>query len=226
MPVAQASQARQLAATGHTHKVSGITHHMSENPLQSIFSSRTLVRVLSIFVLSPERFYYQQELLRETGGPLRPLQLALQKLLAAELVSSRRDGRQIYYRANTLNPIFVDLKSLFEKSFALADVVRDALRAVAGGIDLAFIYGSVASGELRRDSDVDLFVVGMASRKTIAGALSDTEIRLQREINLSLYDPERFAEALRVADPFVHDVLLRPKTWLVGDEQGIGGLAR
>jgi predicted nucleotidyltransferase len=199
---------------------------MSENPLQSIFSSWTLVRVLSVFLLDPERSYYQQELLRETGGPLRPVQLALEKLAGADLISTRRDGRQIYYRANSLNPVFDDLKSLFEKSFALADVVREALQPLGARIRIAFIYGSVASGDLRTASDIDVFVVGTATRKTIAMALGDTETRLRREINVTLYEPKRFTEAIKLDDPFVLHVLSRPKTWLVGDENGLEALAR
>jgi len=218
-------RASTLAApTRHTYMVSVITHTMSENPLQAIFSSRTLVRALSVFLLDPERSYYQQELLRETGGPLRPLQLALEKLATADLITTRRDGRQVYYQVNRLNPVFGDLKSLFEKSFAVADVLRDALQPVSG-IRIAFIYGSVASGEARSASDVDVFVVGTASRKTIAAALGEAETRLRREINVSLYDPERFCEAVRLQNQFVLDVLSRPKTWLVGDEHGLGALA-
>ena len=223
MPVAQASH---QVSTGHTYVVSVITHTMSENPLQLIFSSRTLVRALSVFLLDPDRSVYQQELLRETGGQLRPLQLALEKLAGADLITTRRDGRQVYYRANARNPVFSDLKSLFEKSFALGDVVRAALEPVTTQIRLAFIYGSVASGEVRTTSDIDLFVLGTASRKTIATALGDAETRLRREINVSLYEPERFTEAVRLEDPFVLDVLSRPKTWLVGDEDELGEVAR
>ena len=205
--------------------MSGITHNMSDNPLQSIFSSRTLVRALSVFLLNPERTYYQQELLRVTGGPLRPLQLALDKLAAAGLISTRRDGRQVYYHANPLNPVFGDLRSLFEKSFAISDVVRNALQPIAPQIHLAFLFGSVASDDLHAGSDVDLFVIGPASRKAVAAALDGAESRLRREVNLSLYDPKRFAEAVRAADPFVLDVLSQPKNWLVGDEHGLGALA-
>jgi predicted nucleotidyltransferase len=215
----------RFAISGHTHHMSVITHTMSDNPLQSIFSSRTLVRALSVFLLDPDRSFYQQELLRETGGPLRPLQLVLEKLAGADLITARRDGRQVYYRANALNPVFGDLKSLFEKSFAIGDVVRDALEPQRPMIRLAFIYGSVASGELRAASDIDLFVVGMASRKAIASCLGDAETMLRREINVSLYEPGRFADAVRLGDPFVLDVMSRPKTWLVGDEDGLGALA-
>ena len=211
-------------STRHTHLISDITHIMSDNPLQMIFSSRTLVRALSVFLLDPERSIYQQELLRETGGQLRPLQLALERLARAELISTRRDGRQVYYRANTHSPVFGDLKSLFEKSFAIGDVVRDALEPISPDVRLAFIYGSVAGGGLRTTSDVDVFVIGAAGRKSVAAALGDAETRLRREINVTLYEPARFAEAVRQGDPFVLDVLSRRKTWLVGDEDGLGAL--
>jgi hypothetical protein len=65
---------------------------------------------------------------------------------------------------------------------------------------------------------VDLLVVGSAGRRDLAGALGRAEGILGREVNLNIYDPARFAAAVRDADPFVEDVLSKPKVWVVGDE--------
>lgn len=212
--------------TGHTHMMSVITHHMSDNPLLALFSSRSLVRLLSVLLMNPERSYYQQELVRKIGGPLRPTQLALDKLVRAGLVDVRRDGRQVYYRVVITHPAYPDLRTFFEKTFALGDVLRSALEPLADSVQLAFVYGSVAAGEQRASSDVDLLVVGSAGRRDIASALGETEAHLGREVNLSLYTPARLSAAIRDADPFVRDVLDGPKTWLVGGQDELERLAR
>ncbi len=212
--------------TGHTHYVSGITHIMSDNPLMALFSSRPLVRLLSVFLMNPERSYYQQELVRMTDDSLRPVQLALAKLERADLITTRRDGRQVYYQARTSHPAYGDLRSLFEKTFALGDVLREALRPVADGIRVAFVYGSIAVGEERSASDVDLMVVGPSGRQAIAQALGDVETRLGRPVNVSIYSAERLAESVAARDSFVMDVLEGPKLWLVGDSDELERLAR
>ncbi len=212
--------------TGHTHHVSVITQNMSDTPLMTLFSSRPLVRLLSVFLMNPERSYYQQELVRMTGDSLRPVQLALAKLERADLIATRRDGRQVYYQVRTSHPAYGDLRSLFEKTFALGDVLREALRPVADEICVAFVYGSTAAGEERSASDVDLMIVGSSGRQTIARALGDVETRLGRPVNVVIYSAERLAESVAARDSFVMDVLDGPKLWLVGDEDELERLAR
>lgn len=210
----------------HTQIVSGITHDMSDNPLIGLFSSRPLVRLLCTFLMNPRRRYYQQELVRLTGDSLRPVQLALEKLQRASLISRQQEGRQVYYQAVVTHPAFNDLRSLFAKTFALADVLRDSLAPIGESIEIAFVHGSVASGEERATSDVDLLVIGAASKRALSVALAAAEDRLAREVNVSLYTPSRFAQALVDGDPFINQVLTAPRIWLVGDEVGLERLAR
>ncbi len=184
-----------------------------------------MVRLLSVFLLNPGVSYYQQELARMVGGPLRPVQLALDKLVAASLVRKRHEGRQVYYEAVPEHPAFVDLASLFKKTFALGDAIRDALADVRDKIDVAFVYGSVASGEEVPGSDIDVFVVGAVGRREVSAALAAEQKRLQREINISLYTPQRLAKVHASGDHYVADVLEGSKVWLIGDERELERLA-
>jgi predicted nucleotidyltransferase len=199
---------------------------MSENPLIGIFASRSLVRLLSAFVAEPERAFYQQELVTLTGGSLRPVQLALDRLTGAGLVTKRRQGKQVYYRADTSNPAFGDLRSLFLKTFALADVLRDRLVPLTAEIDAAFVFGSVAAAEHGPQSDVDLAVVGRVGRKDLSAALGGAELQLGREINLVIYGRDRLRRLVRDGDEFVLDVLAKPKIWVIGDQSDLDRLAR
>lgn len=196
------------------------------NPLESIFSSRSVLQLLTVFLMNPDDSFYQQELVRRTGGNLRPIQLALEKLFSAGLVSIRRDGRQVYYSAVKENPAFASLQVLFLRTFALADVLRAALEPLADSIDIAFVYGSIASGEIRAQSDVDVFVVSTATRQTLSRALGEAEDTLGREINVTPYSSDLFASEIAAANPFILNVLSGPKLWLVGDELELERLAR
>lgn len=189
---------------------------MSDNPLMGLFASKSLVRVLSVLLLNPEESYYQQQLVRAIGGPLRPIQLALARLTDAGVVSQRRDGRQVYYRAEVSHPAFADLRALFMKTFAVADVLRAALDPL-DGIESAFVHGSVASGEENVGSDIDLFVVGSVSRRALASALTSAQESLGREVNATVYDRIRLATAIHERNHFVLDVLSKPMIWVVGD---------
>lgn len=191
---------------------------MSDTPLTPLFASRTLVRLLSVLLLNPERTYYQQELAAITGSALRPLQLALDKVTKAGLVSKKVVGKHAYYRVVATHPAYPDLRSLFEKTFALADIVRMALEPLAQQVEVAFIYGSVSRGEERASSDIDLVVVGDTGRRELSRCLVSAEERLSREVSAAIYDVERFRTAVREGNPFLQEVLSKPKIWVMGDE--------
>jgi len=104
-------------------------------------------------------------------------------------------GRQKHYRANRSAPIFEELRSIVTKTVGLADPLRTALRPLAKRIDLALVYGSVASGSDRAQSDIDLLVV------------ADGLTKLGRKIHPTLYTRGEFARRRRGGNAFEKKVL-------------------
>ncbi len=107
---------------------------------------------------------------------------------------------------------------------ATAAVLRQAF-AGADGILVAFIFGSLAKGDYRAESDVDVMVIGPIagidiSRRT--SRLMDSHVG--REINCVHYTPDEFRARLRARNHFVMRVLEGPKLYLVGNEEELGRL--
>ncbi len=69
------------------------------------------------------------------------------------------EGHQKYYQANADGPVFEELHGLIRKTVGLAGPLREALASLCDRIRAAFVYGSVASGQDRADSDIDLMVI-------------------------------------------------------------------
>jgi predicted nucleotidyltransferase len=143
----------------------------------------------------------------------------LHSLREAGILVSRDVGRQVIYRLNPECPIVEELRSIVRKTVGLAGVLRAALEPLADRIDLAFVYGSHASGEARPDSDVDLMVVGAVSLRELSSPLREAGRRLQREINPTLYTPEDYQQELNTNDSFVARVHAGPRIALLGGER-------
>ncbi len=97
------------------------------------------------------------------GVPSSSLQRELHDLSEVGILKTHRQGRMVYYQANTDSPVFPDLRGLLLKTAGLVDVLAQALKPVAAKVQTAFVYGSIAAGNEQSDSDIDLMVVGQVS---------------------------------------------------------------
>jgi predicted nucleotidyltransferase len=108
------------------------------------------------------------------------------------------------------------------------DVLRASLATLLSQrrVELAFVYGSVASGKKTARSDVDLLVVGDVSLTQLIPALRAAEARLGREVNSTVYPVKEFRDKVKRAAPFLKCVLTGPKLFVAGDDRVLGRLAR
>src|SRR5580698_6248184 len=178
---------------------------------------KTRQGILAATLMRPERAWYVSELARRMGVPSSSLQRELKDLTDAGILKTHRQGRMVYYQANTGSPLFADLRGLLLRTAGLADVLADALKPLAARLRVAFVYGSVASGDEQSDSDVDLMVVGTVSPAELSVSLRQARDLLGREINPTLYRPTEFKRKLAARDHFLTSVLRAAKLFIIGD---------
>ncbi len=191
----------------------------------ALFPSPVLVDILCFFLMHPEEEAYQRSLAEKTGHSLAQVQYALERIEEAGLVSKKKSGNRLYYRAEKSHPAFEDLKRAFLKTVALGDVIREALKPLEKKIQFAFVYGSIATGQDRPDSDLDLLLIGSITLKDIANAVTDLSETLKREVNPVNYTQETFVARLQEGNRFVQELLETPKIWLMGNEDEFARLA-
>ncbi len=184
--------------------------------------------VLALLMGRPDERFYLREILRAVGGGSGAVQRELKQLTDAGLVHRESRGRQVYFWANREAPIFPELQAIVQKTAGVVDVLRVSLAPLlrAGRIDLAWVYGSVASGKQTARSDVDLFVVGDAMLSEVVPALESADTRLKREINATVYAAKEFRQKLKRGAPFLKRVVTGPKLFVAGDERDLERLAR
>jgi predicted nucleotidyltransferase len=177
---------------------------------------KTRQGILATIFMQPEKAWYVSELARRMGVPSSSLQRELRDLTDAGILKTHRKGRMVFFQANTDSPLFSDLRGLMLKTAGLVDVLADALKPLAAKLRVVFVYGSIADGSERSESDIDLMVIGTASPAELAVALRDAREILGREINPTLYTPTEFDKKRKAKDHFLTRVVGKPKLFVLG----------
>jgi predicted nucleotidyltransferase len=183
---------------------------------------KTRQGILAAVLVRPEKAWYASELARRMGVPSSSLQRELHDLTDAGILKTHRHGRMAYYQANPDSPLFPELRGLLLKTAALVDVLADALKPLAGKLRFTFVYGSIASGNERDDSDIDLMVVGSVSPMKLSLPLRNARELLGRAINPTVYSPAEFDKKRSARDHFLTQVLDKPKLFVLGNERDLG----
>lgn len=172
-------------------------------------------RVLAPLLLHPGRTYSLSDLIRAAGGGRGGTQKNVETLHRAGVITDRRAGNQRLFAIDTSHPLYSELRSLGLKTFGLADRLREAISPFQERIEMAFVFGSIASGAETATSDIDLLVVGDLDFFDVATRLADAEADLGRPIHLNLVDA---AEWSNWKQGPVGDAIVRgPKIMVVGD---------
>lgn len=180
-------------------------------------------RVLGLLFGQPQRRFQSGELIRLVGAGTGAVHRLLTRMAATGLVSVEKVGNQKFYMANPSSPVFEELAGLVRKTVGLVAPLQASLAPLADRIVAAFVYGSVAKGTERAESDIDLLVVADdLDYADLYAALPDAEASLSRSVNPNVMTRREWKRKRRVADSFVARIVAQPKLFVIGTEDDLG----
>jgi predicted nucleotidyltransferase len=195
----------------------------SSSGLANALFSSVQQRVLGLLLGFPDRDFSTSEIIRRAKSGTGAVQRELARLASRGILTIKRVGNQKRYQANPSSPIYEDLRRLIMKTVGLAEPIRQALLPFEHKVQTAFIYGSVARGEDRSESDVDLFVLGEGvSYGELFDALKPVEAEIGRAINPSLMTRSEWQQKLADKNSFIVRVDKSPKIFVTGPADGFG----
>lgn len=211
----------QLQSTTQAHRRPRTRSAKRTDALSATLASGAMARVLIDLAVHPDDAPYGREIQRRTGLTPRSLQTELARLETLGVVRRRPEGRLVRYELIESNPRWRALRALIRELADPVDVVRNALADVPG-IAAAFVFGSFARGDMRDDSDVDVFLLGedIPDHLLYRGTI-EAQILLDREVNIVDMTRPELAHRIESGSSFIRNVLARPKLWLVGSQANL-----
>lgn len=201
-----------------------------KSTLEQLFGSKTRVRLLRLFLDSPDEAFFVRELTRRIGAQINAVRTELQKLISLDLVHEvddpeapggaeggpkrrSRDSRQKrFYQLNQECLVYPELKDLFLKSRVLME--KDLVRRLTsvGHISYLALTGLFVGDET---APTDLLIIGRVRKERLGKVIKGFEQELGREINYTLMTPQEYRYRKEMTDRFLFSILESTKLTVI-----------
>lgn len=184
--------------------------------LEKLFTSKTRLKLLQLFLNHRAERYYQRQLEKLLGVNIRSLQIELGNLLKIGFLRKEKDGNRVYYIVNEKFQLLEELNKLVLKGSFFVDKLKILLSKPE--VELAFIYGSAARGDIIEESDIDLFIVGNADSYKLHSVIKEIEKDFSRVINYVIYNKKEIHKKVQGKSGFITNVMNSNKVFIKGTE--------
>lgn len=190
--------------------------------IDSLFGSKTRVKLLHLFLNNPEKSFYVREITRMIDEQINSVRRELANMVSVGIVQQDAIDNKLYYSVNEDYPYIKPLAAIFsdkntEGSMSAASSVswKDSLGRMRG-LRLAIISGKLVVGS---SSAVDLLLVGDdMSVVTIKNLVKKIEKDREIEINYAVISYDDFYYRMSVKDRFIMDIVRNKHSVLVDTE--------
>ena len=190
--------------------------------IDSLFGSKTRVKLLHLFLNNPEKSFYVREITRMIDEQINSVRRELANMVSVGIVQQDAIDNKLYYSVNEDYPYIKPLAAIFsdkntEGDMGAASSVswKDSLGRMRG-LRLAIISGKLVVGS---SSAVDLLLVGDdMSAVTIKNLVKKIEKDRKIEINYAVISYDDFYYRMSVKDRFIMDIIRNKHSVLVDTE--------
>jgi predicted transcriptional regulator len=162
-----------------------------DNLLSGLISSTTRVKLLMRLFFNPQARSYLRELAKEFNVSTNAVREELNQLKKTNLLKSEKNGRQVYYMANTEHALFPELKSIISKVMGV-DQVIDSIISRLGKLEKAYLIGDYAEG--KDTGIIDLVLVGDIDHYHLNDLSRKTERYIKRKIRTLVLAQNEFGD--------------------------------
>ena len=157
--------------------------------LAGLITSKTRINLLVRFFFNPGTKAYLRELSKDLNVSTNAVREELNQLTKTKLLMSEKNGRNVYYTANSKHPLFPELKSMVSKVMGLDQVIESIITRL-GDLDKAYIIDDYAEG--KDTGIIDLVLVGNIDQYHLNDLSRKTERYIKRKIRSLVLTRQEF----------------------------------
>ena len=162
-----------------------------DNLLSGLISSKTRIKLLTRFFFNPNTRSYLRQLAKEFNVSTNSVREELNQLTKTDLLKSERNGRQVYYMANSEHSLFPELKSMVSKVMGI-DQVIDGIVNRLGDLERAYLIDDYAEG--KDTGIIDILLIGDIDQYHLNDLTQKTERYIKRKIRSLVLNEQEYQQ--------------------------------
>lgn len=188
--------------------------------LKDLVISKVRVKLLEIFFNNPSEIYHVRDLVRRTGEEINAVRRELGHMEVVGMVKKEPRGNRLYYWFNRNYLFYHELAQMIAKTTSLGlEIIKNRNRL--GKVDFVMFSGKFTEKIERKPNEVDILVVGEVVLPELSALIKAEEVKVKREINYTVMNPEEFQFRKKRRDPFLIEVLSGTRIMVIGTEEGL-----
>jgi len=164
-----------------------------DNLLSGIITSKTRIMLLMRLFFNPKTRSYLRELSKEFNVSSNAVREELNQLTKTNLLKSEKNGRQVYYMANTEHTLFPELKSIVSKVMGIDQVIEGIVIRL-GDLERAYLIDDYAEG--KDTGIIDILLVGNIDQYHLNDLSRKTERYVNRKIRSLVLSSDEYKKFL------------------------------
>jgi DNA-binding transcriptional ArsR family regulator len=160
---------------------------------EGVISSKTKANILVKLFLNPGTKAYLRELASEFGVSTNSVRTELNTLTEHDILVSERDGRNVFYRANTRHPLFPELSSMVRKITGIDELARSVIQS------LGCLQGAYLTGDYARGQDtgiIDVVLIGDIDHTQLEEVVRKSERYIKRKVRTLILNRHEFEKLI------------------------------
>ena len=179
--------------------------------IDALFSSKTRVKLLRLFLNNPGRAFYVREITRVIDEQINSVRRELANLLSVGIIRSDTVDNKLYYEVDTAYQFYETLRMMFGNETAVASDTKVSTKAWAkkfmsiGDVRIVLFSGKLVHGSA---GEVDLLIAGNnLSQIKLKNAVKALERDNGSSLSYTAMAFDDFYYRLSVRDRFIFDIM-------------------
>ncbi len=165
--------------------------------IETLISSKTRIKLLLKFFLNSSTSSYLRGLEEEFNESSNSVRLELNRFEKAGMLTSELAGNKKIFRANTLHPLYNEVKNIVMKYVGIDKIIENLINNI-GDVERVYLAGDFARGI--NGKFIDLVIIGNINETYLLNMVKKIEPLIHRSVRYLNFNHEDDIKEMDITD--------------------------